>query len=94
MHLGLQQSLAVWYSFNIFFFILILKDAFLVMPLSSGERGFQKAGPFALKLCELIRDLVIGVVTFRGFSELLLRLNRLALDSNCTKLLIGRGAFP
>ena len=93
MHLGLQHSLAVWYSFNMSFLTLFLNDAFLVMPLSSGESGFQKAGPFALKLCELIRDLVMGVVTLRGFCELLLRLNRLIFRSSCTRLQIGLGAF-
>ena len=75
------------------FLTLFLNDAFLVMPLSSGDSGFQKNGPFALKLCELIRDLVMGVVTLRGFCELLLRLNRLILLSSCTSLQIGLGAF-
>ena len=44
---------------------LFLNDNFLVILLISEGSGFQKAGPFALKLCELILDLVTGRV--RGF---------------------------
>ena len=37
--------------------------------------------------------MVMGVTAFKGFSKLLLRLNRLTLLPNCTRLLIGRGAI-
>ena len=62
------------------------------MLFSSVGRIFQNSGPFALKLCELMRDFEIGATMFKGFCSLLLRLNRLTFRSSCTRFLIGDGA--
>ena len=59
---------------SIFLFFTFLNMIFPSMALSSVGRIFQNAAPFALKLCELILDFVIGATMFKGFCSLLLNL--------------------